>query len=345
MTNVSGFFNKIGQAFKNGWNNGNLAKGVTALGATAFTVGATGAMIHDLNNNRGCCGGGSIFSGMFGGCNYPATMGMLSGSLYGMGGMNLMNGYPMAMGMPGAMNFMGGTQMTMGMPGSMNMVGMGLTGGMDPYEYGRMYMQQLNAQNPGNASGGTIAGVKKQDNEYAGKWSSEQSTEAGKSFDEATQAMVDKDGKVVEGKNFKITSNATNEEQYKKDLSELAKSYAAYMEESGNGTVNQELTLQEFVNHELSKLPADATAAEKQEAQKIAQITFARMDLNQDGKADWKEVAATMATFDTDSKGKVDGNISSNDLKRWTDPMIDTTSSAFSDTVIKNYNRLFGKDE
>ena len=351
MTNVSGtsqnnnFFNKIGQAFKRGWNNGNLAKGVTALGATTFTVGMTGAMIHDLNNNSGCCRGGSIFSGMFGGgCNYPATMGMLGGSLWGMGGM------PMGMGMGMPMSFTG---MSMGMPGVSSMPGatnmgfMGLTGGMDPYAYGQMYMQQIMAQNPGTTttgtSTGTVAGVKKQDNEYAGKWEEDQSTEAGSKFDTATNKMIDKDGNAVDGKEFKLSEegNNNNIEKYKNDLLELAKSYAAHMEQNGKGTVNQELSMQEFVKFELSKLPENATADERQAAENMAKIAYARIDLNQDGKADYKEIAATMATFDKNA----DGTLTSTELAEASDAMTDASKADFSNTLIQNYKKLFGSSE
>ena len=72
MTNL---FTNIGNAFKKGWNNGNIQKGLKLTGATAFTVGATGAMVHSLNNNKsifgGCCHGGGFNSfnsfGGFGG--------------------------------------------------------------------------------------------------------------------------------------------------------------------------------------------------------------------------------------------------------------------------------------
>lgn len=350
MTEVSGtqgnssFFNKIGQSIKKGWNNGNIQKGITAAGMTAFTVGFTGAMIHDMNNRRGCCGGGSIWAGMLGtGCNYPIGMNLLGGNLFGMGNMT---------GMFNPMSYMGTGMGMTGMPMTgMNMGMMGLTGGMDPYAYGRMYMEQLNAQNPGtqatgnsNSATGGIAGLKKQNNEYAGKWDADQSTVNGKTFDEGTAKMVDKDGAPVDGKKI-ILSDNENKEEYKKDLSGIAKSFAAYMEKNSSGTVDQELTMEEYINYELSRLPSNATEEEKQNIRNGAKIAFSRMDLNQDGKADWKEIAAAMATIDTDSEGKQDGQFNSTDYVNWSKAMIDPKTSTFSDTLTKNYKNLFGGEE
>ncbi len=349
MTEVSGtnnspnFFQKMGNAFKKGWNNGNLQKGISAAGMSAFTVGFTGAIIHDLNNNRGCSCGGSIWTGMFGqGYNYPMGMNMLGLNSMYMGMMNIgfgMNymGYPTAytgIMMPGF------TNMT-GMP---NMGYMNITGGMDPYTYGKMYMQRLNAQNSGNISLDQIAGLNKQDNEYAGKWDENQETKTGENFDKGTSAMIDKDGNAVKGKAIKLSNNES-EAQYKSDISNIAKSFAAYIEQNGSGKVDQELTLEEYVNYELSRLPEDATEEEKATVKEKAQIVFSRMDLNQDKKADWKEIGATIATFDTNSDGKQDGKITSKEMEKWSKNLTDYTKSTFSDALIKNYKKLFGSDE
>lgn len=324
------FFNKIGQAFKRGWNNGNLAKGITAAGATAFTVGATGAMIHDLNNNNGCCGG-SIFSGMFGGgCNYPATMGMLSVSLYGMN----MGGFPM-----GYTGMMGMTMPDAGMMYG-GVMSSPLTGGMDPYTFGQQYFQQIKAQMPETTTPSTNTAATKQNNEYAGKWDASQDTTKGQSFETATNGMQDKDGKVVEGKSFTISS-ASDAEGYRKDVSELAKSYAAHIDNT-SGNKDQVLSKEEYIKYELSKLPEDATDEQKQNIKLAAHYAFSKMDLNQDGKADWKEIAATMATFDTNEKGKLDGKFDSKDMSKWSEAMTTQSSATFSQTLIKNYKHLFG---
>ena len=133
--------------------------------------------------------------------------------------------------------------------------------------------------------------------------------------------------------------------QFARVGAEMEKGIKAYIEENGSGTINQELTLEEYVNYELSRLPEDATEEEKAEAKKYAQIAFSRMDLNQDKKADWKEIAATIATFDTDSDGKQDGKITFNEMLKWSQNLSDSTKSSFSDTLIRNYKKLFGSDE
>lgn len=60
------FFENIGNAFKNGWNNGNLAKGFQVVGIAAMTGAMVDAAIQDSKHSC-CCDGGSIFSRRFGG--------------------------------------------------------------------------------------------------------------------------------------------------------------------------------------------------------------------------------------------------------------------------------------
>ncbi len=332
----SSFMNNVGNAFKTGWNNGNLQKGIAATGMFTLNTGLTGAMIHDMNKSS-CCGGPSIFNGMWGaGLNYPIGMNLLGGSLYGMGGF---------MGMPNSYTGLMGTGISP-MTGIMNNGVMSLTGGMDPYEYGKMYMEQLKAQYPElMQSNGTIAGLSKQNNEYAGKWDASQSTEKGERFDSDLDEMIDKDNNAVEGKEIKLTTaTGTDSEQYKKDISDIAKSYAAHIDKT-SGNSDQELTMEEYIKYELSKLPDDATEEQKQNIRLGASYAFSRMDLNQDKKVDWKELAATIATYDTDDNGIVDGKIDSNAFKKQAELLVDPTKPTFSQTLIKNYNRLFGKDK
>ena len=311
------FFNRIGDAFKRGWKNGNLAKGITALGATTFTVGLTGAMIHNANNNHGCCGG-SIWSGMLGGgFNYPMGMGM---------------------GMPNPSFYMGNMYSGLGgyqMPGMSYPMMPNL-----PSDWGIQWMQNwkpttTTTYTPADPSQYTI----KQNNQAAEKWDANQSTDAGSKFDNATQ-------NISEGQEVKLTDNtySGNKAGYTEDLSNLAKSYAAHIENTEGNTKDQKITLQEFIRHELSKLPADATEQDKYNAQQLATITYNKVDLNQDGQADWKELAALMATYDSDSQGKLDGKFSYNEAEVWANNLCDTTSTVVSQKLQENYKKLFGGD-
>ena len=322
MTNVSGtsqnnsFFGKIGQAFKKGWNNGNLAKGITALGATGFTVGLTGAMIHDANNNRCSCGNNSIWFGMLGtGLNYRAGMDLLNFSAYQMPGM-----YP---------GITSGNSMLY--PRIMQ---------LDP-NWGTKYMQNWEAEYMKKMQPLTY------ENPAAEKWAANQSTEAGKQFNQNTSALIDnKTKKPIEGNEYTFS---TKPENYKDDVSNLAKSFAAYIESKGNTTQDQKLTLEEYINYELSNLPEDATDEEKQKTKVAATNAFINMDLNGDDSVDWKEVAATIATLDSDNEGNLDGKIESEQYAQWSTYLASDAQTSkttrFKQILQKTYKQLFGSDE
>ena len=122
-------------------------------------------------------------------------------------------------------------------------------------------------------------------------------------------------------------------------------SYASFIDKGENGDSNNKVDLQEFINHELSKLPSSATEEQKKEAKLKAQIAFNKIDLNKDGIADWKEFAATFATFDEDKDKKLDGIIRSDDYARWSSSLSTNQTTTFDQGIKRNYNYLFGKSD
>ncbi len=332
------FMNSIGDAFKKGWNNGNLAKGISLLGATTFTVGLTGAAIHDMNKNRcfGSCGSIWSFRPPYNPMNYMMGMNLLQNSMLIKANQNNLYAYN---GMGGLPFVSSGFQYN---PyGGMNNF-YSITGGMNPYQYGQMLMQQTYAQMQ-NTAITDVTGAIKQNNEYAGEWKADQSTEAGEQFDNALKGMNDSEGNPIEGKTFKI-SDAENATEYRQDLSELGKSYAAYIEKtSGNG--DRLLNEEEYIKFELSQLPSDATEEQKANIKLAGHYAFSRIDLNKDGKADWKEIAAAIATFDTNNKDKLDGQVTSTDAYNISSALGNPNDPTFSQKIIKNYKHLFGNNE
>lgn len=190
--------------------------------------------------------------------------------------------------------------------------------------------------------------IKKTNNEYAGDIDKDQDTTQGAAYNKATSEMVDKDGEAVKDKSFTI-SQSNEGEAYRKDVSNLSKSYLADIDKSvGNG--DGEITVDEYINYEM-KSPniANANAQKKSEAMKLGQIAFSKLDQNGDNKLDWKEMAAAFATFDSDSTGKakkdLDGEITSDDYAAWSERLVNQRSNLFDTAVRKNYTDLFNKKE
>ena len=118
------FMGSIGNAFKTGWNNGNIQKGMAITGMAAFGVGMTANLVHDMKR------GGSIFSGGCG-CNS-----------FGFGG-NMFGCSPFSMG---GMDMFGGMNMLNGMGNMYGMGGMSNMGSMMAYQWGQMLRLQLESQ-------------------------------------------------------------------------------------------------------------------------------------------------------------------------------------------------------
>lgn len=181
---------------------------------------------------------------------------------------------------------------------------------------------------------------------YAGDLAANQGTEAGQKLDAALDAMTDKNGNVIDGKEITFidfgdkTSVEDRKATYKEQISEIGKSYLKNMDKNGDGIVNQE----EYIAAELADAPADASAAQKEAMKNAAQTAFSKLDQNRDGKLDWKETSSMIQTFDRDvSNGKsIDGKITSDEFAHWAELMQNSDSVEFDNNVRSSYEDLFG---
>lgn len=312
----------IWQSIRTGIQNGNIAKWTKAIGKATFGIGMTGMVIHDMKKNSGC----SIF-----------------GNRCGCGGYNYFGG--------GYDYFGGGYNI----PWQMQADPMGFTwlpsqGSTNPYltqagldtayQYGQMLRQQFPPTTITNTNN-----ILKRDNKAADAVSSDTDKKAGAEFNTATNNLM-KDGKINEDAKdvtiAKITTESTKMEDYKKQVSDLSKSYLANIDSDGDGYINKE----EYIKHETENLPSDTSEKEIANQKVLAETLFKTMDLNQDGKIDWKEMSAGIVTQDAGGSkdGKLDGKISAKDYDATQNNFIKNTTE-FSNTLWKNYQGLFGKDE
>lgn len=330
------------QSIKNGFNNGNIAKWTQVAGQTTFAIGATGALIHGMNNN-------SIFGG---GCFGGNNMNMFGGgfNMFGCGGGNWFspaNPYvnPMGIGFPNYQNQMDMLNVQYGNQLAFNW---GWQKGMEAkLAAQQQQLAQLQQQSP--------QFLQKTSNKYAGDISKDQSTELGKSYDEKAKEMVDEKGKAVSGKSFDIVKGGIKNigekgseerkealKQYKEAVTELGKSYLAEMDgTSGDG--NGQVTQEEFVEHSLRDLSSEATSDKKQTAKLLAQIAFNRIDQNGDGKIDYKELGAVFATLDRDSQDKQDGVITSEEFEKNSEGLHEAKNTNFEKLLRENYNNLYNQ--
>ena len=98
----------------------------------------------------------------------------------------------------------------------------------------------------------------------------------------------------------------------------------------------------------MKKLKSDATSEKKAEARAMAQTAFDKIDINGDGYADWKELAATVTTFETETETDnkpLDATITSNEFKKWSALMSQQGANEFDTTIRKSYTQLFGNKE
>lgn len=317
------FMGSIGNAFKTGWNNGNIQKGMAATGMAAFTVGLTGNMIHDMKH------GGSIF-GSGCGCNSFGFGGNMFGcSPFSMGGMDMFGSSPFSMMgsmnmfgtgnmFSGGMDMFGGMGMLNGMGNMYGMGGMSNMGSMMAYQWGQqLAMQQqmqMGAMYPGmnnfNYQPKELEALS-YSNADAGDIDSSVTTEKGKAFDEGTSAL----GTDSNADDVTIAADVTNgrtsdKEKYRTGLSTIAQSYAKEI-----GGDDGKIDLTEYVAHEIDSLREQFPNASDEQLETIIKNAFVQMDLNGDGNIDWKEMASTMATYDSagSGSGKLDGKISKTD--------------------------------
>lgn len=314
MTN---FFTSIGNAFKAGWNNGNIAKGFKAAGMAAMG----GVIINEtIKASKHCCRGGSVFNGYLGGgcCNsgmYSANFGFggcgLSGNEIN-NPLNILN-TPMTQ-----YSSYGRYSSNFGMLNSF----MGGNDYMNLYSYpanitsfySNKHKEQVTDTVPhtNNADAGKVTG---------------QDATAGEEFDKAITAFGTGDSQEA------TLFTYSNADEYINNISELGKSYAAFIDQAGNK--DGEVTKEEFVAKFVGD-PNDPTE------KAIAELVFDKVDQNGNEKADWKELASMMATLDQNSNNKLDGKLSKQEYENWLDKMCSATDTSFATNVQNKYKQLFG---
>ena len=282
-----------------------FAQFFTALGQTSINAGMTSAMIRSQNNmNR--------YGSIFGGC--------CGGRYYSQGNINQFGNF-------GFGNYGGFGGSCLGWSGQQWLAQMGLNmsaeqGLMD----GIAIRQQAEAQAKARAAqqqGKASPLAKQKDWLAADKIDSNQDKTAGEKLDQnTTQILKDKKGGTTIVSGLTKDDKAGNTEKYKTQVSELAKSYGASMDTNGDGYVS----LDEYI---------------AKENYKGAQIAFNKIDINGDGKLDWKELGSMLSTIDKDSSGTKDGVITYSELDKWQQLMVDETDNTFDKEIRKSYN-LFG---
>lgn len=306
-----------------------LSQTLTKMGAGLTQTAVTGIALNSMTH---CCHKNSIFGfGCGGGFGYGIGMN------YGFGITPQMMADPMGFTW---------------LPNPMNMYAQNNTyGNMIAAQYGYSLVLQAKAQAAAQAAAHPqLQQLPKTNAEYAGDLDENQETISGKAFDDATTEMSSNE----KAKDFNIINNYTDPdnkekcaEEYKTAVSNLAKSYAADIDSTGNS--DRKVTAEEFVNYELEKLDANASEQHKAQAKQMALNAFNKIDQNGDGYADWKELAATIATFDTNTKslkeGKAtkDGTINVSDYTNWSTLLAQQGNNLFDTTVRNNYKQLFEK--
>ena len=343
------FLKQIGNWFN---KNGNtVGRAMQITGSAAMGVGMTGMFINEMKHPTTSIFGGGFcrcnpFS-MFGGMASIDPMGM-TGWMNGMSGMYGMNG---SFGMGGLFGYgnMGGCTSMMGQNLAYQM---GMNARMQDMASARNNYAYLNnnqqiLQNNSNTANdiinfdtGDSDGKKKINSEFA-KLDENHETENGKNFYNGLLGFYNKNNDLIEGKSFELcnTQEAKDAEKYKEAISKYAKSYIAYIEKSdGNG--KDGLSLDEFIQHNTKRYDDKAL---KQSVKIQAGIAFKKLDLNNDGKLDWKEYAATIRTFDMNSNGKINGVINSEDFNKWSIYLADPNKADFDNAMKENYRKLFGE--
>lgn len=331
---------KIGTAFRNGWNNGNLAKGISAVGMSAFTVGMTGAMIHDMNrsNNHHHCrsifgnnwmNGHSQFGGY--GCNCSSM------NMFNMYNNPMMLGYnnPMAM-----LNNMQGTNPYLTAQGQQMAYMWGA-------QMAQKYMQQQALQQTQLMQQPQVSldtAAPDRGNEDAGNIDADTTAKLGKNFDEETNKLGDKDS---DTKEVVISTNKEGtkaDENYRKDIKALAQSYIKHIDKDNDGHISEE----EFINQEIEQFKKEkpnATKSEIADAERTIKEKFALMNLNRDDNGlDWKEMSAVLASYDAggNSDGGLDGKITREEFKNAQDSL---DKLKFGNTAWNFYQKLFPDEE
>lgn len=291
------------------WLKKNWVNCIKVLGATATTVGFTGAAIHDMKKDSCCSMGSSIFTGWMNNSCSPMDM------------FSMMNGCPLD-SMMGGFNSMYGANAA-------------YLSGAQAFQQSYMQLVMQNSQLPYQQNNSlinpdinvevSIPEAAKVDNKCASAISADQDTELG---DDIATAMHNEDG------SFKIKGYTAD--NYKQAFSNTGKSYGAVLDTNDDGFVSEE----EYINSEIKHVSSD----KKDDMKKFAKIAFNKIDINGDGKLDWKELSATLASFDSFEDNKLDGNITNNQFSGMGEYLGTAGENAFDKRVRSMYKKLFGEE-
>lgn len=315
----------------------NFAQILSNIGQSALNIGMMSAMFGRSRGSHGCChGGGSVFHGyMNSGCGgyvgAQFTFGGIGISRHLMNRpLDIVNYYQD----PYQSSYQNYYQTPCNNPyGMLNLYNQ--NNYLNPYSYPVMqqfspygYMQQQQQQTP-------IVN----DAPHADLDTNQDGTK-GAELSAALDNLNNSTNKEHTIVTFADTKNPT-ETEYKEQVSELGKSYVANIDKtSGNG--DNFVTAEEFTAFEMKSLSADANETQKTQVRQMAQNAFNRLDLNKDGKLDWKEAAAYIRTMDRDNNGSLDGKITSESSQNSSALLSSPNQNNFEKLMLSDYKTLFG---
>ena len=327
-TTKTSFFQKVG----NWWNkNGNtVGKGMQIAGTTAMGVGVTGMFIDAMNKPSSIFGGCYSPYGMMGmgGCCSPFGMMGMNGSLFGMGGFG---GCSTSIAANSAFQY--GVMLAMQRNMMSNMQAQQL--GINPNLYGaqNQYFQNY-IQNPYsfNFSNNTTNTEAEEDNwdntkvDFEGMQlkSGEGDKKAGEIFDLKTKALY------TNGEKVKVAEEG---QSVKEGLTATGKNLVAHLDNNSDGFVDES----EYIANE------KGVSIYNEENAKRA---FSKIDLNNDNKLDWTELAAVNGTFTIDKNSKdntIKKEITQDNYKYWSQALGSQTDSKVVKTMTSVRKWLMGE--
>lgn len=350
------------------FDKANLGDNLMKFGSSLASMGIMYGIAKESMRGCGCnsvFGGGGYGGygmGMGMGMGMPGMMGMTN-PMFGMGGMGMPGMMGMNMGNP--MFAMGGMGMPYGMGAANPFMMNNGSNQFDPMA--AMYNNQPTYnQQPAKQTLGKLNAAR------AEKVSRDQDITKGKELENATQDMTDENGKSISGVGYSFVSddwlnladkpNRTASEDtqlstgYSQSVVELAKSYLMRMD-TDSGNKDGQITMAEYTQYNLYHglpddiNPDDKSDAKVQEAVKRSGTAFNKLDQNQDGVVDWKEMGAMIHSADKGAVkgkkdfGKQDGKITSDDLDKFSQQLVDDKSDAADYKLREGYQSLFSNNQ
>ena len=335
-TTKTNIFKRFGNWFgKHGAQVGG-AMMATGSAATSFAMGAYALRQVGKGSifGGGCCGYGGY--GGYGGCgNSMMQMMMMS---------NMMGGGIFGGGMYGGGMYSGLTPIDPSF-GVMNAYAAGVNARQQVQAQGfaNMYGNNSNnwwgsAFNNTSAFGNTAGKIAEQ--KKLTYTSSEDDNSAkdtnkdkGQSLDSATDDLGNGTATEIELEIDSDGDGTISNDEYKKGLSEYAKSYVVNIDSDGDGLISET----EFVKHETDKAPSGVS---DENAEQMAKNAFAKLDRNNSGKIDYKEMASLFG-YMSSSKGK----ITANNYKSVSQTLANGNDTKFVSKLDKEYSSLFGESK